>query len=116
MAFEKYKPLGLFSEFYVIAFLPPFSFSSPSSLLTIPNKIFGVWKVKFIQLQDKKAPVFALDLMAWCWQQEADKRPSSHHILLLASTTEFPRLSDVITFEKQVSAGILFLPKWLYKA
>ena len=53
--------------------------------------------------------MFALDLMAWCWQQEADKRPSSHHISLLASTTEFPRLSDVITFEKQVSAGMAFL-------
>ena len=42
--------------------------------------------------------------MAWCWQQEADRRPPSHHISLLSSTTEFPRLSDVITFDKQVSS------------
>jgi len=41
--------------------------------------------------------------MAWCWQHDADKRPPSHHISLLASATEFPRLSDVITFDKQVS-------------
>lgn len=47
--------------------------------------------------------MFALDLMAWCWQHEAERRPPSHHISVLASTTEFPRLSDVITFDKQVS-------------
>lgn len=41
--------------------------------------------------------------MAWCWQHEAERRPPSHHISVLASTTEFPRLSDVITFDKQVS-------------
>lgn len=52
--------------------------------------------------KDKKAPVFVLDLMAWCWQQEADKRPPSHHISQLSSATEFPRLSDVITFDKQL--------------
>jgi len=52
--------------------------------------------------KDKKAPVFALDLMAWCWQHEAERRPPSHHISVLASTTEFPRLSDVITFDKQL--------------
>jgi len=52
--------------------------------------------------KDKKAPVFVLDLMAWCWQQEADRRPSSHHISLLSSTTEFSRLADVISFDKQL--------------
>ncbi|XP_068698664.1 leucine-rich repeat serine/threonine-protein kinase 1-like [Montipora capricornis] len=52
--------------------------------------------------KDKKAPVFVLDLMAWCWQQEAERRPPSHHISLLSSTAEFPRLTDVITFDKQL--------------
>lgn len=47
--------------------------------------------------------MFVLDLMAWCWQHDAEKRPPSLHISLLASATEFPRLSDVITFDKQVS-------------
>lgn len=55
-----------------------------------------------LNAKDKKAPVFVLDLMAWCWQQEAEKRPPSYHIYQLSSATEFPRLSDVLTFDKQL--------------
>ena len=46
--------------------------------------------------------MFTLDMMSWCWQQEADHRPTSAQLFAIASTLEFPRLADVLTFDKQL--------------
>ncbi|XP_048577768.1 leucine-rich repeat serine/threonine-protein kinase 1 isoform X2 [Nematostella vectensis] len=53
--------------------------------------------------KDRKAPVFAMDLMAWCWEQDSEKRPTSAQVYALAASPEFSRLADVITFDKQLT-------------
>lgn len=53
--------------------------------------------------KDRKGPVFAMDLMAWCWEQDSDKRPTSAQVYALASSLEFARLADVLTFDKQLT-------------
>ncbi|KAK3754845.1 hypothetical protein QZH41_011322 [Actinostola sp. cb2023] len=53
--------------------------------------------------KDRKAPVFAMDLMAWCWEQDSVKRPTSAQVYALASSPEFARLTDVLTFDKQLT-------------
>jgi len=47
--------------------------------------------------------VFAMDLMAWCWEQDSDRRPTSAQVYALASSPEFARLVDVLTFDKQLT-------------
>ena len=59
----------------------------------------------FISKQDRKAPIYALELMRWCWEQEADKRPTSSEILAMSRAPEFPRLSDVLSFDRKVGLG-----------
>lgn len=44
-----------------------------------------------------------MDLMAWCWEQDSDKRPSSAQVYALASLPEFARMTDVLTFDKQLN-------------
>ena len=71
-------------------------------MIDVPPLIIKKSKILFLFSQDKKAPVFALDLMSWCWQQEADHRPTSSQLFAIASTLEFPRLADVLTFDKRL--------------
>ncbi|XP_028415469.1 leucine-rich repeat serine/threonine-protein kinase 1-like isoform X2 [Dendronephthya gigantea] len=52
--------------------------------------------------KEKRAPVFALELMLGCWSPNPEDRPSSSQIYNISSCSEFPRLLDVLTFDEDL--------------
>ena len=50
-----------------------------------------------INLQDATYPVYLLDLMVLCWNQQPKVRPTASQIVSIASAPEFTHLLDVVS-------------------
>lgn len=91
---------GLFMMIIITRKLVGITQPRRKNVVFFKNRRGGIKFCNTFFLQDKRAPVFALELMFWCWAQNPEERPSSSQLYSISSSPEFPRLLDVLTFDE----------------